>query len=132
MNASMSTSPAASAASKASSTSAGVRVYGFSQRTCLPGGERVQRPLVVHAVRERDVDGVELVVGEERLVRAVRLRGSPCSAAYACAFSLVAARDGDDVDGVGLRRARDDRVVDLRGGEKPQPHGATLASRSAG
>ena len=36
MNASMSTRPAASAASNASSTSAGMRVYGFSQRTCFP------------------------------------------------------------------------------------------------
>ncbi len=36
MNASVSTSPAPAAASNASSTSAGWREYGFSQRTCLP------------------------------------------------------------------------------------------------
>ena len=36
MNASMSTSPERSASPYASSTSAGPRLYGFSQRTCFP------------------------------------------------------------------------------------------------
>ena len=41
MNASWSTRPAASAASQAISTSSACRVYGFSQRTCLPAASAV-------------------------------------------------------------------------------------------
>ena len=52
-------SPAAAAASKACSTSAGCRGFGFSQRTCLPACERAQRPFVVYAVRKREYDRVD-------------------------------------------------------------------------
>ena len=48
-------------------------------RAC-PASSALHRPLVVHAVGERDVDGVDLRVPEQRLVRAVRtldLRAPP-------------------------------------------------------
>jgi hypothetical protein len=55
----------------------------------LPGREGAHRPLVVERVRQRDVDRVDSVVGEQLLVRAVRaldpvlarVRLRPCSIA---------------------------------------------------
>jgi hypothetical protein len=61
--------------------------------------ERADRPLDVQRVGQRDVDGVDLVVGEERLVAAVR----PLDAVLARVGLrpvLVAARDRDDPDPV--------------------------------
>ena len=51
MNASMSTRPARSAASNASTTSSGCREYGFSHRTCLPAASAVIVQRVVERVR---------------------------------------------------------------------------------
>ena len=38
----------------------------------LAGGERPQRPLVVQLVGQRDVDGVDIAIGQQRLVAPVR------------------------------------------------------------
>ena len=81
---------------------------------------------MVHAVRQRDVDGVQLVVAQQRLVRAVGLR-DPLLRGVRLRLRLVAARDGDDVDGVGLRRAPDDRVVDLRCRQQAESHAGSFA-----
>ena len=79
MNASVRRRPVRSAASNAASTSSGRRLNGFSQMTCLPASTRADRPLAVHRVRERDVDGVDVGVLEQRLVRAVRALDLPLS-----------------------------------------------------
>ena len=107
---------------------AGVRLLA---EDVLAGGERVHRPLVVHAVRERDVDRVELVVGEQRLVGAVCLRDVMLGGVRLCPLAVPTA-DRDDVDELALGRAGQDLVVDLRRGEKPESHGATLTACSAG
>ena len=74
MNASISTRPARSAASKAASTSAGWRDSGFSHSTCLPASSARTRPRHVQRVRQRVVDRVDLGVGQQLLVGAVRPR----------------------------------------------------------
>ena len=60
MNASASTSPARSAASKAASASSGRRVSGFSQSTCLPASSARIDHGHVQRVGQRDVDRVDL------------------------------------------------------------------------
>ena len=92
---------------------------GLLDQDVLAGLDRLQRPLVVHAVRERDVDGVDPVVVEQRLVAAVGAL-DPVLARVGLRAGAVAARHGGDLD---LRRRRlEQRVVDLRGGEQPQLH----------
>ena len=70
MNASISATPAVSQASTICCASAEVIANGFSHRTCLPAAA-AQRPYAVKVVREGDVDGVDLGVVDEGLVRAV-------------------------------------------------------------
>ncbi len=122
MNASISTSPAASAASNASSTSAGRRRVRLLAQHVLARLERAHRPLVVQAVRQRDVDGVDLRVGEQRVVRAVRARQTRAPART---------RPRDPGRGSRRRRSRPFcdaaapariSVVDLRRREQPEPH----------
>ncbi len=59
--------------------------------------ERLDRPLAVHRVRQGDVDRLDLVVGEQRLVRAVGAWDLPFLRVRVGA-RLVAARDCDEVD----------------------------------
>ena len=107
MNASITTTPARSAASQASSASAAVPRVRLLDEDVLAGLDRLQRPLVVHPVRERDVDGVELVVGEQLLVAAVGAR-DPVLGRVRLRLGAVAARDRGDLDAV--RPAAEQRV----------------------
>ena len=70
MNASISRTPAPAQASTIRWASSAVSASGFSHRTCLPARPR-RSSTRVEVVRERDVDGVDVRVGQERLVRAV-------------------------------------------------------------
>ena len=107
---------------------AGVRLLA---EHVLAGLEGAHRPRVVHPVRQRDVDGVDVRVLEQRLVRAVRLR-DPVLARVRLRLRPVTASDGDDVDLARLRGAGKDLPVDVGGGEKAEPHRRSLTSRSAG
>ena len=74
MNASIRRTPGASAASTIRSASAAVMASGFSHRTCLPAAAAA----IVHSAwrwfGQRDVHGVDVRIGEQRLVRAVGAR----------------------------------------------------------
>ena len=59
----------------------------------LAGLERPDRPLAVQRVRQRDVDGLDLRVGEQLLVRAVGLRDLPLRARSSRRAPELAARD---------------------------------------
>src|SRR5947209_1093116 len=75
--------------------------------------ERADRPRHVERVRQRDVDGLDVRVLEERLVATVRALDPPLARVRVGA-GLVAARDRDEI---GLRRGlrrRDDHAVDVR------------------
>ena len=52
--------------------SSALEASGFSQSTCLPASQRPDGPLGVQAVRQRIVDGVDLRIGEQRVVAIVR------------------------------------------------------------
>jgi hypothetical protein len=81
--------------------------------------EAADRPRDVQRVRQRHVDGVDVVVGEERLVASVRALDAVRARARFGA-RCVAAGDGDDVDPVRRLGAADDRRVDARGGEESE------------
>jgi len=88
----------------------------------LARGERGERPLVVQPVREPDVDGVDPLVGEQRLVRAVR----PLDAVLGgvrLRLRGVPAPHRDDLDAVGLARPAQDLGVDVRGREEAEADG---------
>ena len=110
---------------------AGMARVGLLAEDVLSGRERLHRPLVVHAVRERDVDGLDVGVGEERLVGAVGRR-DPVLRSVRLRPLRVAACHGDDVDPVGLRSAREDRAVDVRRRQEAESHPGTLTARRAG
>ena len=77
MNASLSSRPVRSAASNAATTSSGVPAERLLAEDVLARLDGLDRPLAVERVRERDVDGVDVRVLEERLVGAVRARDAP-------------------------------------------------------
>ena len=81
--------------------------------------ERVHRPLVVHPVRQADVDGLHVVVGEERLVRAVRALDAVLGG-IGLRLRAVAAPNRDELDAVGLARPTEDLRVDRGGGEQTE------------
>jgi hypothetical protein len=92
--------------------------------------ERADRPLDVERVRERDVQGVELGIGEQLVVGAV----GPLEAVLArvvLGAPAVAAADGDDLDPVGEARAAEDGPVDPRRREEPEADGLGQATRPA-
>src|SRR5262249_59414991 len=100
----------------------GLRVtrHGLLAEDVLVRLERADRPFDVHRVREPDVDRVDVTVLEQLLVASVRavdvvlLR--VCERAHD-----VAARDRNDLDGAGLARTGEDRLVDPRGREEAEP-----------
>ena len=91
----------------------------------LAGVECRERPLVVEPVRQRDVDAVDLVVGEQRLVGAMA-PGDPVLARIRLGPRAVPASDRDDLDPVGVLCAAEDRVVDPRRREQAEPHRGRL------
>jgi hypothetical protein len=97
----------------------------------LAGLERPDRPLDVQRVRQRDVDGLDVVVGEERLVAPVCAL-DPLLARIGLRARLVAARHGDDLDPVGLARAREDEPVDVRRRDDAPPGHSASSGLSAG
>jgi hypothetical protein len=74
---------------------------------------------VVHPVRQTDVDRVDLVVGEQRLVGAVGA-AEAVLARVRLRLPTVAASHRDDLDAVGLGRAVEDLGVDVRGREQAE------------
>ena len=96
----------------------------------LAGVERAQRPLVVQRVRQRDVDGVDLLVGEQRIVRTASARGDPVLAGVRLGARLVARRDRDDLERRIIASRSQDRPVDRGGREEPDAdsrHGRTYS-----
>ena len=91
----------------------GVPVEGLLAENMLPGFEREDRPLDVQRVRERDVDGVDVGVGEQPFVASVGAL-DPVLARVGIGPGLVTTGDRDDVHPVGLARAREDEPVDVR------------------
>jgi hypothetical protein len=89
-----------------------VAAEGLLDEDVLPGLDGLDRPLHVHGVRERDVDGVDVGVRKERLVRAVGPLDLPL-AGVGLRAALVAARDRDDLHLVGLAGRRDHESVDV-------------------
>ena len=73
--------------------------------------DRAHRPLDVHRVRERDVDGLDIGVLEQRLVASVRTLDPVLARVCLCAVA-VAAADGDELHAVRLARAGEDEIVD--------------------
>ena len=94
---------------------------GLLAEDVLARGEGMHRPLVVHPVRERDVDGVDVVVGEERLVRGVGAL-DPVLGRVRLGLRAVAAADRDDVDEVRLGGAAKDLLVDVRRRQQAESH----------
>ena len=74
-----------------SASAAVTRAASRTGRACRRGGG--DRPVAVQVVRQRDVDGVDVRVGEQGLVRAVGASG--CRAASATARALLAVARGD-------------------------------------
>ena len=91
----------------------GAPVEGLLAENVLPGFEREDRPLDVQRVRERDVDGVDVGVGEQPFVASVGAL-DPVLARVGIGPGLVTTGDRDDVHPVGLARAREDEPVDVR------------------
>ena len=87
----------------------------------LARGEGMHRPLVVHPVGERDVDGVDVVVRQERLVRRVGALDPVLGGVRLC-LCAVAAADRDDVDEVRLGGAAKDLLVDVRCRQQAESH----------
>ncbi len=85
--------------------------------------ERAHRPLGVQRVGERDVHRVDVGVGEQRLVRAVR-RPDLAGARVRPRALVLAAGHRDDLHRVRGPRGGEDRVVDPRGRQQAelQPH----------
>ena len=80
----------------------------------LAGLERADRPVDMHRVRERDVDDLDVGVGEQRVIAAV----SPLDAVLAGIFVgalPVTARHRENLDVFGLACAREEQAVDVRG-----------------
>ena len=135
MNASMSTRPArvggveraldacAAAASAASRTA----------RACRPPARAIDQSTCMR-VGQRDVDGVDLGVGEQRLVGAVRARDAVLVGVRLRARPRSRLRDGDDLDAV-RRAARRARCAALmRAVERsptPQPHEPSPIGRNS-
>jgi hypothetical protein len=95
--------------------------------------EHTDRPLAVERVRERDVDGVDVRVPEQRLVGAVGALDLP-SPRVLVRSRPVAARDRDQVDLRGSMSAGDDEPVDVgrrEDAEAHHPHDASVAGRRA-
>ncbi len=81
--------------------------------------QRADRPLDVHRVRKRDVDGVHVGIGEQLLVAPVCALDVPLPAISLGACE-IAARHRGDFHPVGLARTGDDEPVDVRGREDPE------------
>ena len=81
--------------------------------------ERKRRPLNVERVRQRDVDRVDLVVREQRVVAPVRAP-DPVRTRVRVGPRSVAAGDGNDVHRVRPHHSGEDRVVDPRGREQTE------------
>ena len=86
----------------------------------LAGLRGAHGPLDVQRVGQRHVHGVDVRVGEQRLVAPVRARDAVLGG-VGLGTRLVAARHRDDVDGIRERRAGEHGAVDLRRREQAQP-----------
>jgi hypothetical protein len=82
--------------------------------------ERADRPVDVHGVRQRDVDGLDLRVREQLLVAAVRPL-DPSLPRVGLRAADVATRHRDDIEVGGRLGARQELVVDVRRGEEAPP-----------
>ncbi len=97
---------------------------GLLAQDVFAGPERRDRPVHVHVVRQRDVDGVDSWVGEQRLVRRVRGRDTELIGDGPCLLT-VARRDGDDLTARRLADAGDHLSdADVRRRQDPPPHRA--------
>ena len=92
----------------------------------LAGLERLDRPLGVQRVRQRDVDRLDLGIGEQVLVRAVGARDLPL-AGVRLGPGLVAAGNGDEIDLRRRVRTGDHLPVDVGRGDNPPLNPGTHA-----
>ena len=122
MNASISSTPASS---QAAHHSLGIR-SGHRQRLLaqdvLAGSRGRDRPVRVEVVRQGDVDGVDIRVGEETFVGAVGARDTE-AIGHGAGLVAVSGRDGDDLHSRCPAHPRDDlpdRDVGRRHDADPQ------------
>ena len=94
---------------------------GLLAEHVLARGERLHRPGVMQAVRQRDVDAVDLRVLEQRLVAPVRALETVLGGVR-LSLRSVPAPNRDDVDAIGALRSGEDGVVDPRGREEAESH----------
>jgi hypothetical protein len=97
----------------------------------LAGAQRADRPLDVHGVRQRDVDRLDAVVGEQRVVAAVGALDAVL-AGVRVRRCLRAARHRDDLDLVREARAGQQPVVDAGGREDAEAHRRSIQDRRRG
>lgn len=83
----------------------------------LAGLRGFDRPLAVQRVGQRDVDDVDVGVGEERFIAAVGL-GNAFVIGIGSRFGRVAAGDCDEFAARGLANRVNQGVVDVGGGEQ--------------
>src|SRR5207249_2134516 len=88
----------------------------------LPGLERPHRPFVVEAVREADVDDLDIRIVEEPLVRAMSRRHAMLGRESPRPIR-VAAADGHEPGARGVPDVPEEPVVDPAGAEDAPAHG---------
>jgi hypothetical protein len=128
----MTTKPVERATVDTSSASVAFAVKGFSHSTCFPALERLDGPLRVQTVRERHVDGVDAVIGDQVVVGAVHRRDAALGG-HRLGPGGIARGDRDDLrGGVTACRLEERLVRDLGGAEATDPkgHASESAARS--
>ena len=122
MKASMSVTPSASARRRSCArASSAVRASGFSHRTCLPARAAAIAHSACRWFGQRDVDRVDLGVGEQRLVGARGRAGSQARRRPAARPAAIARGDGHDVAAPRLAHAGHDLLAGDVGGRQDPP-----------
>src|SRR5262245_9043307 len=82
--------------------------------------ERANRPRYVQVIGERNVDGIDVAIGEEFLIRTVGLLDAELSG-HTLSASQIARGDGRDAAEMALLRGRDDLPAADLGGTQNAP-----------
>ena len=103
----------------ASSTSLGMARVRLLAEHVLACRERAHRPLVVESVRQRDVDGIDVGIGEELFVRGVGAL-DPVRVRVGLRAGGVPRADGHDAERRIVGTRVEDRAVDAGGAEEAE------------